>query len=505
MPMRANPLWFRTTFLEKTAPERLDVTDDIWPFIRGFNEYDGLTTVVAATAMLPHLFNLFFQPFKCAATDTKVIGISPEDAGIVDPEKASELLHDLMAMAFYTPRFRKGFKIEIRTSPLAESWQLALLDEPTRGQGADSWKAVVTEGPEKYSGTQCTIPVYLSRSTEGILWRLSHKLGDRERILSDVRLGLRYRKVQGVRAYPFTITQSTWEYLRKGFEVRPGDVWATGYPCAGNTLIQMVVRTLRVGGDCDAVTQHGPQAMYASGISSTLEMDVSRGKVDLAYLSKLPESCRVFTSYHTPENMPCMPTAPVEGGDRPARLLPAGIKVVHLIRDPRDSCASLFGHTVNDTGCEWDLWVESFIEGSSMPWGGWLKQNLAWWAAHQRHPDQVLWLTFEEFKEQPQKAVRRVADFLGCELSESDLEELAKATEFEPMKRRLEGLPKLRSGGMTGQLKLFSKPQLHSFDVSVIQPALAVGMRFRDTGADPTMADDAKADDAKADDTKGSV
>ena len=82
LPMRVNPKWFRQTFLDADAPPALGPKDEVWPYVRvrvrvrvraypnpnanpnpnpnpdpnqvwpyvrGFNEYDGLTTVVAAT------------------------------------------------------------------------------------------------------------------------------------------------------------------------------------------------------------------------------------------------------------------------------------------------------------------------------------------------------------------------------------------------------------------------------------------------------------------------
>ena len=50
-PMRCNPDWFRASFLEPNAPASLGKEDDVWPWVRGFMEYDGLTTVAAVRPM----------------------------------------------------------------------------------------------------------------------------------------------------------------------------------------------------------------------------------------------------------------------------------------------------------------------------------------------------------------------------------------------------------------------------------------------------------------------
>ena len=65
--MEKNPKWFAKLFLDASAP-KLNKKDDIWPYVKGFSEYDGLTTVAAALATHPQLFSKLFCPFKVRAT-----------------------------------------------------------------------------------------------------------------------------------------------------------------------------------------------------------------------------------------------------------------------------------------------------------------------------------------------------------------------------------------------------------------------------------------------------
>ena len=107
---------------------------------------------------------------------------------------------------------------------------------------------------------------------------MAHSKGDRdEPILADTLLGLRYRLVRGVRAFPFVVTHAAWEELRGGLVCDGGDVWVTGYPGAGNLLVQYMVRLLHHGGDVQAVCAAEPSA-YACGITDHLECGFSRDR-----------------------------------------------------------------------------------------------------------------------------------------------------------------------------------------------------------------------------------
>ena len=53
LPMRCDDLWFRKTFLVAGAPSLLQGKDEIWSFVKGFNEYDALTTIVVGNHLPP--------------------------------------------------------------------------------------------------------------------------------------------------------------------------------------------------------------------------------------------------------------------------------------------------------------------------------------------------------------------------------------------------------------------------------------------------------------------
>lgn len=84
LPISRDVQWFRKVFLQPDAPPLLGPDDDVWNHFVGFNEYDGLAAVVAATAPSEKLFGQFFQPFVCPKTGTLVLGQAEGDSGIGD-------------------------------------------------------------------------------------------------------------------------------------------------------------------------------------------------------------------------------------------------------------------------------------------------------------------------------------------------------------------------------------------------------------------------------------
>ena len=54
LPANRDVAWFRKTFMVPDAPLELGKDDSMWPYFLGFNEYDGLTAVVAATVRDAH-------------------------------------------------------------------------------------------------------------------------------------------------------------------------------------------------------------------------------------------------------------------------------------------------------------------------------------------------------------------------------------------------------------------------------------------------------------------
>merc|ERR1712194_94971 len=68
--------------------------------VRGVQEYDGLTTLIAAVASRPGFLQIWFEADECPTTGALIIGRNENLPGVKDVHKVRELLHDLLLTAF---------------------------------------------------------------------------------------------------------------------------------------------------------------------------------------------------------------------------------------------------------------------------------------------------------------------------------------------------------------------------------------------------------------------
>jgi hypothetical protein len=112
----------------------------------------------------------------------------------------------------------------------------------------------------------------------------------------------------------------------------------------------------------------------------------------------------------------------------PFVLLPASVKadssackVVYLCRNPKDTFVSLWHftnklkHTSQGTNSLEEAF-DMFCRGVSL-YGPYWDNVLGYWKKSLENPQKILFLKYEEMKEQPAANLRRLGEFLGCPLS----------------------------------------------------------------------------------------
>lgn len=73
-------------------------------------------------------------------------------------------------------------------------------------------------------------------------------------------------------------------------------------------------------------------------------------------------------------------------------------------------------------GCAMEEMVRGFCRGSSV-YGPFWDHALEYWKESQENPERVLFVMYEEMSEKPEEWVMKIAEFLGCSLTEREVED----------------------------------------------------------------------------------
>ncbi len=218
-------------------------------------------------------------------------------------------------------------------------------------------------------------------------------------------------------------------YILSNFKVRPSDVLITTPPKAGTTWMQQILYQLRSGGDGE----------FSSIDEVVPWLEISRsGKTwqqVLLQFEKLSDP-RIFKTHCTAEQTPGIGTA----------------SIILTSRDPRDCCVSFYFHIMNmtdearaRTGMatpeSFDQHVEQWLE-----YAAWYRNVKSWWPYCDH--DKVLWLRYQDMKNDISLSVDKITGFLQWEISAEHKARVIEYSSFEWMKAHDE---KFSSQGGSGK------------------------------------------------------
>ncbi|XP_064484780.1 sulfotransferase 1B1-like isoform X2 [Ornithodoros turicata] len=185
------------------------------------------------------------------------------------------------------------------------------------------------------------------------------------------------------------------------FKALPGDIFVGSYPRSGSTRAQYVIWAL-----------------------------LHEGK-------PLPDFHTLLT-----REFPCIEVVdsdtvcPRNGGPRlvkhhlPYAFSPTGPDTKHVVvlRNPLDVCASNFVHIRRTYEGEFKDFFECFVRGE-VPFGDYFDHVNSW--CEKSQDESVLLLCYEEMVEEPVKAVKTIAEFLGLDAGEERLKKIVEETDLE--------------------------------------------------------------------------
>ena len=117
-------------------------------------------------------------------------------------------------------------------------------------------------------------------------------------------------------------------------------------------------------------------------------------------------------------------------------------KVIYLVRDPRDVAISLY-YSRRKTGVleKRDDFFHQFSVEKALYFGGWGEHVESWMEQAPFLGNRLLTLKYEDVEQSPEKALQRVVEFLGWEISDSAMVFSVKYSEANRMRKAEAVLP----------------------------------------------------------------
>ena len=188
--------------------------------------------------------------------------------------------------------------------------------------------------------------------------------------------------------------------------------------------MQQLVLLLASGGQ--PVTDLQQQAPWIETRLNTGGLSLDQLIVPLAddkLAQQLPRNRRVFKTHAPVQLMPCTSLG--------------NSKVIVVARNVKDACVSAYYHNRSIPGHKydgpWHNFVELFAEGK-LEHGSWWEHTAGWFNASRELPEQILFVTYESLKDKPNQTVKKIAQFLSLDDSDTNVSAALEGASFSTMK-----------------------------------------------------------------------
>lgn len=201
------------------------------------------------------------------------------------------------------------------------------------------------------------------------------------------------------------------------FRPDPSDLLIATYPKAGTTWTQEIVDLLLNNGDAE-FCKRAPTPVRSPFLEINSPPPIPSG-LDLL---KTMDPPRVIKTH------------------LPFQLVPLGFwenkcKAIYVARNAKDNMVSYYHFDcMNLTQPEpgpWEGYIQKFIQGN-LGWGSWYDHVKGYW--EEREKKNILYLFYEDMKENPRREVVRIMKYLDLSLSDEVINRIVELTSFKKMK-----------------------------------------------------------------------
>lgn len=201
------------------------------------------------------------------------------------------------------------------------------------------------------------------------------------------------------------------------FRPDPSDLLIATYPKAGTTWTQEIVDLLLHNGDAEAC-KRAPTPVRSPFLEIFSPPPIPSG---LDLLEKM-DPPRVIKTH------------------LPFQLVPPGFwenkcKAIYVARNAKDNLVSYYYFDLmNQTQPEpgpFDGYIHKFMQGE-LSWGSWYDHVKGYWL--EREKRNILYLFYEDMKENPRREVERIMRYLDLSVSDEVISQIVELTSFKNMK-----------------------------------------------------------------------
>jgi len=136
-----------------------------------------------------------------------------------------------------------------------------------------------------------------------------------------------------------------------------------------------------------------------------------------------------------------MPSPRILKSHSPYHMMAGGLplnspaKYIYIARNPKDTAVSFYHHTYGfqlyNYSKPWDHFFQLFMSGR-VEFGSWFDHVLEWWK--HRDAENILFLKYEDMKNDHRGAVNKIAEFMGYDLKNTVIDTIVEKSTFQSMK-----------------------------------------------------------------------